>query len=210
MKPIVGLFALACATASSAQMVMGLPDNASNVRFQTIASGSDAKTNAPGLFVLNEPVAWENYWNAHHGGRMPQLENGFFYRWRLVAIHTGNRPSSGYGIGVIRMQRKIDKALISAIETTPPRNSRNAAVVTSPWILLRVETGAFDFDLQTQKVSGYPTGAQFVQGGTTIKIPGGTATFAPDYGRPSCDRCRHRGRDGCSCGKHGRDCDCKD
>jgi hypothetical protein len=188
---------------------MGLPQNVSNVRFQTIASGSDARTNAPGLYVLNEPVGWENYWHAHHSGPMPQLENGFFYRWRLVAIHAGNRPSGGYGVGVTRIQRNIDKALISAIEYTPPRQSRNSQGTTSPWVLLRVETGAFDFDLQTRTVVGYPAGTQYVQGGTTMKVGGATITFVPGYGS-SCDHCRHRGRDGCHCEKGGRGCDCKD
>lgn len=209
MKPIVGLLAFVCAASSSAQIGMGLPQNVSNVRFQTVASGSDARTNAPGLYVLNEPVAWENYWHTHHAGPLPQLENGFFYRWRLVAIHTGTRPSAGYGVGVMRIQRNIDKALITAIEYTPPRQSRSAQTTTSPWILLRVETGAFDFDLQTQKVVGYPSGAQFVPGGTTMKVGGATITFLPGYGG-GCDHCRHRGRDGCHCQKGGRDCDCKD
>ncbi|RYG27231.1 protease complex subunit PrcB family protein [bacterium] len=206
MKPLVGLLALGCAAFASAQTVMGLPESSSNVRFQTVSSGTNAKTNAPGLYVLNEPVGWENYWRAHHNGPMPQLENGFFYRWRLVAVHAGNRPSGGYGLGVTRIQRNIDKALISAIEFTPPRNARNTMAITSPWILLRVETGAFDFNLQTQKVVGYPAGAQVVGGGsTTMKIGGATITIVG-----GCDHCGHRGRGGCRCDRHGRGCDCRD
>lgn len=162
----------------------GLPPNASNVRFQTIASGTDLTTNTPGLFVFNNPVAWTGYWRANHQGAGPFLEQGFFNNWRLVAIHAGSRPTEGYGLGVLRIDRRIDRAVVSAVETVPPRRSRARGGATSPWILLRVERGAFDLVLQTRQVEGYPA-AQTVPGGTTVQLGNGaTATFGPGYCPP--------------------------
>lgn len=217
MKPFLGVLALCCAGLAQGQLAnpgqVTVPGTfgpgTSNIRFQTMAQGTDGKQNISGMFLFNEPNGWENYWRANHRGPAPQLEQGFFNNWRILAIHTGNRPTTGYSIGILGMQRRIDKATVSVVEFVPPRGSRNAQVVTSPWILLRVETGAFDFQLQSRQVAGYPAGAQYVQGGTTVKIGGTTITILPNnYG--GCDHCRHRGRDGCHCERGCKDCDCRD
>lgn len=214
MKPMVGVLALCCAGLAYGQLAnqgqVTVPGTfgpgTSNIRFQTMAQGTDGKQNLAGMFLFNEPTGWENYWLANHKGPPPQLERGFFNNWRILAIHTGNRPTSGYGIGVVGMNRRIDKATVYAVEFVPPRNARTAQVVTSPWILLRVEAGAFDFELQKRVVAGYPSGAQVVPGGQTMKIGGVTVTIVPNaYG---CDHCRHRGRGGCHCEKGDRGCDC--
>ena len=198
---VVALLAASCAFGQLPGMPGTLPESASNVRFATVASGSELTTNSPGLYVLEEPIGWSNYWRAHHRGPVPNLEQGFFYHWRLVAIHAGVRPTAGYGLAVMRMDRRIDRATISAVETTPMRGSRNAAVATSPWILLRVERGAFGFALETrQVVSQY--GA--IPGGTVIKSGGATIIMT---GGGGCDHCDHRGRRGCRCG--GAGCTCK-
>ena len=199
---VVALLAASCACAQLPGMPGTLPESSSNVRFQTVGSGDSLATNSPGLYVLDEPVSWSNYWRANHRGPMPNLEAGFFYNWRLVAIHAGTRPTAGYGLTVMRMDRRIDRATISAVETVPMRGSRNAAVATSPWILLRVERGAFGFDLQTRQVaSQYGT----VPGGTVVKTGGVTIIMT---GSGGCDHCAHRGREGCRCGG-GAGCTCK-
>lgn len=161
-----------------------LPASSSNVRFQTVAQGTVLKAGGPGLLVFNNPVAWDNYWRDAHGGPGPVLERGFFNDWRLVAIHAGNRPTDGYGLGVLRIDRRIDRATVSALEVVPPRRSRPRGGATSPWIVLRVERGAFDLVLQTRQVEGYPM-VQTVPGGTTVNLGNGvTATFAPGYCPP--------------------------
>jgi hypothetical protein len=216
MKLFAGIVALSCVAAAHGQLAnpgqVTVPGTfapgTSNIRFQTMSQGVDSKQNLNGMFLFNEPTGWENYWRANHRGPAPQLEQGFFYNWRILAIHVGNRPTSGYGLAVMGMNRRIDKATVNLVEYTPPRGSRNAQVVTSPWIILRVETGAFDFQLQSRQIAGYPAGAQYVQGGQTIKIGGTTITFLPNnYG---CDHCRHRNRGDCRCEKGCKDCDCRD
>ncbi len=156
-----------------------LPANSSNVRFQTVAQGVDGLSNVSGLFVFNEATGWINYWRANHQGAAPSLEQGFFNNWRMVAIHVGGCPTDGYGLNVLRMDRRIDRATICALETIPPRNARTRAVATAPWIVLRVERGAFDFNLQVQRMVGYASGAQTVAGGSTVQVGGATVTFGP-------------------------------
>ena len=156
-----------------------LPANASNVRYATIARGTDGPTNVSGLFVFNEPTGWSNYWRANHAGAAPALEQGFWNDWRLVAIHAGGRPTEGYDLGVLRIDRRIDRATISTLETVPPRGARLRSVATAPWVLLRVERGAFDFVLQTQRAVGYASGVRTVAGGSTVQVGGATVTFGP-------------------------------
>ena len=182
-----------------------LPESSSNVRFQTVAQGADATNARAGLFVIDEPVGWANYWQGFHRERAPYLEPGFFNAWRLVAIHTGARAGDGYSVNVLRMDRNIDRALISAVETVPPpgRLTRRTAP-SAPWVLLRVERGAFGFDLRLGRVVGGATGAYAP--GSSVRIGGATVTFAPGVAA-GCDHCDHRGRDGCRCGR-GR-CDCR-
>ena len=204
MKFVTGVLALLVAASGFGQLggVPGrLPESASNVRFATMASGIDLATNSPGLYVFNEPVGWSNYWRAHHRSPVPNLEPGFFNNWRLVAIHAGVRPTSGYGLTVTRIDRHIDRATISVVETTPMRGARNSQVATSPWTILRVERGAFGFDLRTQQVAeqygAVPNGTVIKIGDTTIIMTGGGG----------CDHCNHRGRQGCRCGR-GEGCTC--
>jgi hypothetical protein len=177
MRTFVGLCALALAVGATAQLAGNLGSNVSNVRYATIASGTDVKTNSPGLYVLTEPSSWGSYWAQHHNGAPPRLEQGFFLKWRLVAIHSGNRSTGGYGLVVNKIVRRIDRATINATELTPPPRARNTQAITSPWVLMRVERGAFDFDLQTRQATGYP--ATSGRGVTQVQAGGATITFGP-------------------------------
>ena len=190
MKPFVGLLALLAAPCALAQFGVVPGGGYSNVQFAPLAQGVDLTTNSPGIYTFNNAVAFEDYWRTNHRGAGPVLQANFFQSWRLVAIHAGNRPGVGYGLGVTGITRRIDRATISAIETVPPaprdgRNGRRApSVTTSPWVLLRVERGAFDFALQTRQVQGYG-GATNASGLTSVKVGGATVTFGPGgYGYP--------------------------
>lgn len=199
MKAALVFASLTCVAAAYGQFGMVRGGTISNVRFQTAASGDDAKTNAPGIYVMSSRVQLENYWSQHHAGRPPMND---FSQWRMVAIHLGNRPTGGYGIGVLKMERKIDTALISAVETVPGRNSYVSQRVTSPWVLVRVEQGAFGFQLQTKRVQGFAgTNGNVYNAGNGVKV-----IFGPGGG---CDHCNHRGSGGCHCDRHDRGCDCR-
>ena len=208
MALLVGLLALACTAQIPIQGGFGasVPGHFTPVRFQTIRSGTDATTNRSGLFVFNEPNSWESYWRENHKGPIPTLERGFFTRWRILAIRSGNRPTGGYGLGVRQILRRVDKATVCAIESIPPNNSRPRRGETSPWAILQVELGAFDFELQTQRFAGY-AGATTLPAGSQVKIGGATVTFGPGYGY-GCDHCDHYGRGACHC-QGGKDCDCR-
>ena len=172
---------------AAAQTPFGMSPSSSNVRYDLVARGVDATTGASGLMVFNEPVSFANYWRANHRGAVPSLYPGFFNGWRLVAIHAGGRPGEGYGLGVTRIDRRIDRAVVSAIETVPPRRSRSrGGSPTSPWVLLRVERGAFDLVLQTRQVEGVPA-YQTVRPGQVVQVGGATVIFGdPGYGGGYC------------------------
>lgn len=209
MKPLVGLLALLVASTAFGQ-VYGFPGATSNVRYRTVATGADATHERAGMFVLDEPTSWGSYWRENHRGPAPSLERDFFLRWRLVAIHAGGRPTGGYGLGVQRIVRNIDRATIFGIEAIPPRNSRPARGATAPWILIQVERGAFGFDLQTRQLAGYAGGATLGGGNgpTTVNMGNGvTVTFGPGGG--GCDHCDRRGRGRCACERGDRGCDCR-
>ncbi|GEM_PF-4507677 len=208
MKSLVGLVALLAAPSAFGQLTYGLPANVSNVQYRTMATGTDLTTNTPGVFVFNEPVSWENYWRQNHRGPGPAMERNFFQKWRLVAIHAGDRPTGGYALGVQKIVRRIDKATIFGIEAIPSRGSRPSRGTTSPWVLLQVERGAFDFELQTRQLPGYASGGTSVAGGSTVQIGGATVTFGPGYSS-GCDHCDHCGRGSCRCDRGDRGCDCR-
>lgn len=184
MKPLVGLLALLTASSALAQFGVTPGGGYSNVQFAPLAQGTDLTTNTPGVFVFNDPVSFENYWRTNHRGAGPALQGNFFQYWRLVAVHAGSRPGVGYSLGVTNITRRIDRATISAIETVPPpaRDGRGGRrlqnVTTSPWILLRVERGAYDFALQTRQVQGYGA-TRGSSGLSSVKVGGATVTFGP-------------------------------
>lgn len=187
MRTLLGLAALTCMGIVHAQLptLGNMPTPAgqttgSNVRYQTIASGNDATSKAQGLFLFNDATGWQNYWRAHHQGPMPNLEQGFFLKWRIVAVHAGTRPTGGYGLAVGKIQKGIDRALISMFEVTPPRRGPRTQALTAPWIVLKVERGAYDFALQMRQVEGYASsGGGNGNDGSTVQVGGATVTFGP-------------------------------
>ena len=224
MKIVLGLLALSCVGLAHGQYlpqggVMGglgrdsQGAGTSNVRFSTVALGADGGGNAPAFVVMDSLAAWTRYWNAsHRGEKAPSLETGFFVNWRLLAIHLGTRPSGGYGVRVASITRIIEQptiATVAALETVPPRGAGVSQGQTSPWVLVRVEQGAFGLKLRSQAADGFTQGVTTVPGATVIKSGGATIIIGGGGVPSGCDHCDHQGRGSCHCANGARGCDCK-
>ena len=61
-----------------------------------------------------------------------------FHRHRVVLVSFGTRPSGGYRLRVESVQQADDRVVVHVTEEQPGARCMAAAVLTNPWVLLRI------------------------------------------------------------------------
>lgn len=119
----------------------------SPVPFVEYLAGFSSRVVAPKTWVITKREEFEDYWLEALGKKPSETPKAVdFRRNNLVAIHLGNRATTGYNVYVQSVVRVTDDtALVTYVEQKP----RPLAVVvqqkTSPWVLFRVPAGLTKF-----------------------------------------------------------------
>lgn len=110
------------------------------LKWRTFDSGSSSGIQHRALQVLNNEAEFQTYW-AKHAGSPANAPRGIEWgKELLIAINVGSKPSSGYAVYVETIDRPTPNDLVvKYVETKPPTGSINASVMTSPWVLVRME-----------------------------------------------------------------------
>ena len=110
------------------------------VKYRTFDSGTSSAIQHRGLRTINNEAEFQTYW-AQHSGSAANAPRGIEWgKELLIAINLGSRPSSGYAVYVETIARPTPNDLVVRyVESQPPKGSINAAVMTSPWVLVRME-----------------------------------------------------------------------
>ena len=116
------------------------------VDWRTFKSGTSSKFNDPEMVVLNTENDYLSYWQRAMGGTAPTGND--WIKYRLVAVHLGNRPTSGYGIFVQNIVKDGAHAMVHAVEEIPIPGQYVAKIACSPWVLVKVERTSVAFRLQ--------------------------------------------------------------
>ncbi len=139
---------------------------ANMVDWRTFRSGAASNFNTQELVLLNTENDFLSYWPRAMGSPALSAPNGVdWIKYRLVAVHLGSRPTSGFGIHVQNIVRDGGHATIHAVEETPLSNQYVANVSSSPWVIVKVERNAVAFKLQMSSRQARPS---------IILGPGGT------------------------------------
>ncbi|MEZ0325760.1 MAG: protease complex subunit PrcB family protein [Fimbriimonas sp.] len=139
---------------------------ANMIDWRTFKSGTASRYNAQEMFVLNTENDFLNYWPKAMGSPALSAPEGVdWIKYRLVAVHLGSRPTSGYGIFVQNIVRDGAFATVHAVEETPLPDQYVAKVPCSPWVIVKVERSAVSFKLQMSSRQARPA---------IILGPGGT------------------------------------
>jgi hypothetical protein len=112
----------------------------------TYRQGATSRINDPQMLVLNTESEFIQYYERTFGGRAPRAGIDW-YRYRLVAIHLGVRPTTGYAVSVRNVIRNGVYGTIRAVEETPIPGQYVSRVETSPFVIVKVERNLVQFSL---------------------------------------------------------------
>lgn len=147
----------------------------------TWKTGTDSLIRQQSLYVLRTEADYFQYWSRSTGQRGESAPRGIdWQKQMLVAVHLGSRNTAGFYLDLMRSDVVNGHTIMLRMrERTPNRGEYVAQVTTSPWVLIRLDKTANDFQttFTTQEGSGVqvysPNGTTVIRQGTmTITVPG--------------------------------------
>jgi len=86
--------------------------------------------------VVHNLADWTTLWRSHAPGQpMPTVD---FSRETVVGVFAGTRPTSGYGVEIVRAADTNGTLVVDYVETRPGPGAVTAQVVTAPYHLVAV------------------------------------------------------------------------
>jgi hypothetical protein len=128
------------------------------VNWRTLRSGSNSRYTTPQMIVLGTEGEFFNYWQRATGspGETAPTQNVDWDKQLLVAIHLGNRATTGYDVKVKGVVKDGTVDVIRAVEETPMKGQVVAKTVTSPWVIIEVDRDANDFRIEWSTAESHP------------------------------------------------------
>ena len=119
------------------------------LKYRTFNSGVHSNIQHSGLRVLNNDAEFQSYW-AQLTGSAANAPRGIEWgKELLIAINLGTRSSGGYQVYVERIDRpKPNDIVVHYVESQPAPGSVNTAVMTSPWVLVRMDRAGGNIQFQ--------------------------------------------------------------
>jgi hypothetical protein len=120
-------------------------------QFDPYWSGSRCFVRQENWFSIDDETGYVNYWRRNVSTSVPGLDLDWD-RYRLVAIHLGSRPTTGFEIRVDGIDRLPDgTARIRVIEERSTRLSDLRPISTSPFVVIKVERDLPSFTIELTK-----------------------------------------------------------
>ena len=157
MKPVRLLLLLCCLAAGASAVGQVTFGRANLIDWGTFKSGATSRFNDPEMVVMHTENDFQAYWQRAMGQAGNAAPKGVdWMKYKLVAVHLGTRPNSGYSVIVQNILRNGSYATIHAVEQTPIPNQYVAQMQTSPWVIVKVERSAVDFRLDMTSRQSHP------------------------------------------------------
>jgi hypothetical protein len=80
---------------------------------------------------------WATLWRSHAPGGQP-VPTIDFSRETVVGVFAGTRPTSGYGVEIVRAAEVNGTLIVDYVETRPAPGGVTAQVLTAPYHLVAV------------------------------------------------------------------------
>ena len=105
--------------------------------FRTIGKGPMSGIDGPRQVAARTLADWTMLWRSHAtGGQpMPAID---FSRETVVGVFAGRRPTSGYGVEIVRTAEANGTLIVDYVETRPAPGAVTAQIVTAPYHLVAV------------------------------------------------------------------------
>jgi hypothetical protein len=132
--------------------------NYDSIQWRTYKSGTTGPAPFARELVLQTPGSWQAFYREATGN--PAAFAPADVDWGkelLVAICLGQRPTTGYSVFVESVKRiRPNEILVGYVESTPRRGEAVAEMLTSPWIVIRMNRAAGQILFSKRKVEGRP------------------------------------------------------
>jgi hypothetical protein len=120
------------------------------IRYRTHSQGMHSPVERQSFFVLQSEADFQRYWQLSQG-QPPQTapRDIDWNRELLIAVHLGQRRTGGHTVQVASIRRERSHELVvDVVERTPPAGQAVAQMLTSPWVLVRMERAAGNFSFR--------------------------------------------------------------
>ncbi len=103
----------------------------------TVARGSMSSIDEPYQAVVRSQADWTALW-ARHGAGQPVPFVDFGARM-VVGVFLGSKPTAGYAVEIVQVQRDGGGLVVEYRETAPAADRMVAQVITAPFHLVSFE-----------------------------------------------------------------------
>ncbi len=130
-----------------------------SIPWRTYRSGIGARFEHAQELVLQTSGAWQAFCSKAAG--YPSPSAGSDVDWGkelLVAIGLGQRPTTGFSVYVESVRRiRPNEILVTYVETTPAKGQAVAEMLTSPWVVIRINRVGGNITFAKRTAQGRPS-----------------------------------------------------
>jgi hypothetical protein len=106
------------------------------VRFTTIASGSQSGIEEPRQVVIRTAAEWKQLWDSHApGDPLPPVD---FSTATVIGVFAGFRSTGGHKVEITTIAREGEQLVVTWQESRPPRDAIVTQVLTFPFHLVTI------------------------------------------------------------------------
>ena len=105
--------------------------------FRSIGRGPMSGIDEPRQVTVRTLADWTTLWRSHAPGSQP-MPPVDFSRETVVGVFAGTRPTSGYGVEIVRAADVNGALIVDYVETRPAPGTVTAQVLTAPYHLVAV------------------------------------------------------------------------
>jgi hypothetical protein len=146
------------ATASAQLPGAGKWAQANSVNWGTFKSGPNSRVSQQGFQELGSESEFMNYWQNATGNRAGTAPKGIDWgKQKLVAVHLGTRPTSGFSVIVQNVVKDAGGATIRAVEQTPIPGQYVVETPSNPYVIIKVDRTAGNFKINWETRQATPS-----------------------------------------------------
>jgi hypothetical protein len=103
---------------------------------RTVGKGPMSVIDTPRQVTVRSAAEWAALWKENGAGApLPAVD---FSREMVVGVFLGSRPTSGYGVEIVRTIGNSGALVVEYVETRPSRDVIAAQILTAPYHLVAI------------------------------------------------------------------------
>jgi len=113
-------------------------------------AGTNNGQETPGNLVFKDAASWQQFTanNSAIKTSHPDIDMTDFNSDMLVALFMGEKPTAGYSIEIISIEKTTDKVIVKYKENVPAEGAIEAQVITHPYCIKAIENSTLPVEFQ--------------------------------------------------------------